>query len=133
MSKEYTNESLTEWLGIRNGKRAVFKKKIVNVRTKETMTNRSIDQKSTNRSTNSEVGSNHSNCSIASLRSSRYRLPAVQRFKVQWCNDRCGGELPGFGNSQKVENVQENIAAEILYKPFYFPMLRDVLRTYLFA
>jgi CheY-like chemotaxis protein len=24
-------------------------------------------------------------------------------------------------------------AAEILYKPFYLPMLRDVLRTYLFA
>jgi response regulator of citrate/malate metabolism len=37
-------------------------------------------------------------------------------------------------------NVEERIqravnagAEEVLYKPFQFPMLRDVLRTYLFA
>jgi CheY-like chemotaxis protein len=34
---------------------------------------------------------------------------------------------------ERAERALHAGAAEILYKPFQFPMLRDVLRTYLFA
>jgi two-component system, cell cycle response regulator DivK len=34
---------------------------------------------------------------------------------------------------ERADRARNAGAAEILYKPFYFPMLRDVLRTYLLA
>ena len=38
-----------------------------------------------------------------------------------------------FNIEERIHRALNAGAAEILYKPFQFPMLRDVLRTYLFA